>query len=39
MSNFLSPNIEEIPIETAKFIAKLQTHMVENVKTNFAGKY
>ena len=39
MSYFLCPNFEEIPIETAKFIAKVQSHMVENVKTNFPGKY
>ena len=39
MSNFLLPNEEEIPIETAKFIAKIQTHMIETVKSNFPGEY
>ena len=27
------------PIETAKFIAKVQTHMVESVKTNFPSNH
>ena len=39
MSNFLCPNQEEISIETAKFIAKVQSHMVESVKSNFPGEY
>ena len=38
ISNFLSSQ-SEVPIETAKFIAKIQTHMVENVKMNFQGNY
>ena len=29
MSNYLSSQNENVPIETAKFIAKLQSHMVE----------
>ena len=39
MSNYLSSQIENVPIETAKFIAKTQTHMIETVKTNFKEYY
>ena len=35
MSNYLSSQNEDMPVETAKFIAKAQSHMIENVKTNF----
>ena len=38
MSSFLSSQ-SEVPIETAKFIAKIQTHMVETVRMNFEGFY
>ena len=34
MSSFLCPN-EYLTIETAKFVAKVQCHMVETVKANF----
>ena len=34
ISYFLSSNCENIPVETAKFIAKTQSHMIENIKTN-----
>ena len=36
---FLCPNLEEIPIDTEKFIAKVQSHMVKNMTINFPGKY
>ena len=26
-------------VETSKFIAKIQTHMIENIKINFEGNY
>ena len=35
MSNYLSSQNENVPIERAKFIAKLQTHIVETIKLNF----
>ena len=38
LSHFLSSQ-SEVPIETAKFIAKVQTHMVENIKMNFQGNF
>ena len=38
MSNFLTSNNEEFHVETSKFIAKFQTHMVETVKNNFKDK-
>ena len=38
MSNFLCPN-EFSTIESAKFIAKIQSHMIETVKTNFKQEY
>ena len=34
MSNFLTSH-SEVPIETAKFIAKIQSHMVESIKCIF----
>ena len=39
ISYFLSAHSEYIPVETAKFIAKAQSHMIENIKTNFQGYY
>ena len=39
MSNYLTSKNEEFGIETEKFIAKLQTHVVKTVKTNFKEKY
>ena len=39
MSNFLSSHSEETTIEAAQFIAKVQSHMVETVRTNFKEKY
>ena len=39
MSNFLSSSYEDFSVETSKFIAKIQTHMVENIKMNFQGNY
>ena len=30
---------EDFSVETSKFIAKIQTHMVENIKMNFQGNY
>ena len=39
MSKFLSSDSEDTPIETAKFIAKIQTHMIETVRMNFQGHY
>ena len=38
MSPYLMPN-EEVPIEIAKFIAKAQSNMIENVKMNFQQEY
>lgn len=39
MSKFLSSHNEDTPIETAQFIAKVQTHMIETVKINFKEAY
>ena len=39
MSKSLSSHNEDTPIETAQFIAKIQTHMLETVKTNFKEAY
>ena len=39
MSKFLSAQNEDTPIETAKFIAKTQCHMIETVKMNFKETY
>ena len=39
MAPYLCPSEEEIPILTAKFIAKTQTHMIEYVKSNFKDFY
>ena len=36
---YLSYQNENIPVETAKFIAKTQSHMMETVKTNFQRYY
>ena len=35
ISYFLSSHCENIPVETAKFIAKTQSHMIENIKLIF----
>ena len=34
MSPYLSPN-DKVPVDIAKFIAKAQSYMIENVKMNF----
>ena len=39
MSSFLTSNDHKIPIETAKFIAKVQAHMVETIKINFQSNH
>ena len=39
MSNYLCSQKEYVPVETAKFIAKILSHMVETVKYNFQEYY
>ena len=39
MSKFLCSENHDIPIETAKFIAKVQAHMVETIKINFQSNF
>ena len=39
MVQYLSPNNEDVTIKIASFIALVQTHMIENVKSNFKEKY
>ena len=39
MSKYLTSLNENFPIETAKFIAQIQTHMVETLKPNFSAFY
>ena len=39
MSGYLSSHYETIPLVIARFIAKLQSHMVETVKSNFPQYY
>ena len=39
MAPYLTSNNEEFSLKTASFIAKLQTHMVENIKCNFKEQY
>ena len=39
MSPYLSANNEGISIQIACFIAKTQTHMIENIKNNFKEQY
>ena len=39
MSSFLTSNDHKIPIETTKFIAKVQAHMVETIKINFQSNH
>ena len=38
LSFYLSSQ-SEVPIETAKFIAKVQSHMIESIKMNFQSHY
>ena len=38
MSPFLCPN-DEVPVNIAKFIAKTQSYMIENVKMNFQQEH
>ena len=38
MSSFLCPN-EHLKIDNAKFVAKIQCHMVETIKANFKQEY
>ena len=35
MSPYLKSNIEDVSVQTASFIAKIQSHMVENIKLNY----
>ena len=39
MSPYLKSNIYHVPIKTARFIAKVQSYMVENIKHNLKKKY
>ena len=39
MSYYLISQNEDMQVETAKFIAKAQSHMIETVKTNFSEYY
>ena len=39
MSPYLKSNNEDVSVITASFIAKIQTHMIENVKHNFKEHY
>ena len=39
MASYLCPNEEYMNVNTACFIAKTQTYMIENVKYNFREKY
>ena len=39
MSGYLTSEYEDVPLETAKFILKIQSHMVETVKYNFQNYY
>ena len=39
MSNYSISQNEDMQIETAKFIAKAQSHMIETIKTNFPEYY
>ena len=39
MSPYLSSNNEGILLNTAFFIAKTQTHMIENIKSNYKEYY
>ena len=39
MDPLLRPNKENIPINTQKFIVKIQWNMIEECKTNFRQKY
>ena len=39
MSQFLSSDNHDITIETAKFISKVQAHMVETIKMNFPSNF
>ena len=38
MSPYLCPN-DEVPVTIAQFIAKTQSHMIENVKINFQQEH
>ena len=39
MAPYLSSNTEEFSLQTASFIAKAQTHMIETIKCNFKEQY
>ena len=39
MSPYLKSNIEDVSVQTASFIAKIQSHMVENIKLNYKEQY
>ena len=39
MSPYLKSSIEDVSVQTASFIAKIQSHMVENIKLNYKEHY
>ena len=39
MAQFLTSKNEEFELKTSSFIAKVQTHMIENVISNFKEHY
>ena len=39
MAVYLCPNEEEMDINTAKLLAKNQTHVIKNVKANFKQQF
>ena len=39
MAAYFCPNEEEMDINTAKNLAKIETHMVKNVKANFKEQF
>ena len=39
MAAYLCPNEEEMDINTAKILEKIQTHMIINVKSNFKEQF
>ena len=39
LSTFLSSDNNKFSLQTSSFIAKIQTHMIENIKCNFKEYY
>ena len=39
MAPFLTSSNEDFELKTATFIAKIQTHMIEHIKSNFKEQY